>query len=274
MRHLILLGAVLAMLRFPLAGMAAGTVVAHSETPAIVYLDGEQLGTTPMTVSKITPGDHEIRFESIDTHVTRAYHFHVAKTKPFNKEYNVSFVTHGTPPADIPAAPRPAPKVAARAATTPPRTGRSRPVPEIHRGVVPAQVPGPGAPFGGVPAPAVGPAVPGPRGAVPGLEVVSDVPAQLFLDGRLIGPTPALIGALPPGLHKVRAVALDTGVAASRTFDLAVEPLSRIQFQFVPPPPVGAVLAPPPVGTIYVGPRVIVGRPYYYPRHRRRWNRW
>lgn len=63
----------------------ASTIQARSEVMATVIMDGTPMGTTPMNITQVAPGDHEIAFQAVGTRVMRAYRVHVP--------YNASIVT-------------------------------------------------------------------------------------------------------------------------------------------------------------------------------------
>lgn len=55
----------------------ASTIQARSEVAATVIMDGTPMGTTPMNITQVAPGDHEIAFQALGTRVMRAYRVHV-----------------------------------------------------------------------------------------------------------------------------------------------------------------------------------------------------
>lgn len=55
----------------------ASTIQARSEVPATVIMDGTPIGTTPINITAVAAGDHELAFQAIGTRVMRAYRVHV-----------------------------------------------------------------------------------------------------------------------------------------------------------------------------------------------------
>ena len=60
-------------LGMPCAASAASMIQARSEVEATVIMDGTPVGTTPINISQVPPGDHEIAFQAVGTRTMRAY---------------------------------------------------------------------------------------------------------------------------------------------------------------------------------------------------------
>lgn len=107
------------------------------------------------------------------------------------------------------------------------------------------------------------------------LDVNSDLPASVTLDGRPVGYVPLRVAQVPGGDHRLLIRALDGrgarefvlrvpyGASVSRTIEA--------RFEEPPPPPAPTVVVVEPrpviVGTIYPAP-IIVGRGRHHRRHR------
>jgi hypothetical protein len=92
----------------------------------------------------------------------------------------------------------------------------------------------------------------------------SDVPAEVVLNGQLMGVTPIDIASLQPGIHEIRlhAIGRDEHKTYSISVPVGVASQSHIQGSF------GAVYVPPVVvQPVVVRPVVIRPRGYIAPAH-------
>jgi hypothetical protein len=73
------------------AVQANGILTLQSDEQAIIFLDGEEVGTTPVTLRDIEPGYHTVRFENPRTHQVREYQFYSPRKMTVEKQYAVDF---------------------------------------------------------------------------------------------------------------------------------------------------------------------------------------
>ena len=83
--------ATLALLLALPAAQANGVLTLQSDEQAFIFLDGEEVGTTPVTLKDIEPGYHTVRFENPRTHQVREYQFYSPRKMTVEKQYAVDF---------------------------------------------------------------------------------------------------------------------------------------------------------------------------------------
>jgi hypothetical protein len=102
--------------------LGAGAVVnLSSETPARVFFDNEEVGTTPMSIRDVKPGFHRLRLVDTGSGDIREYEFYSPESVTVIKDVNVNFAAG---PATAPgpyAQPAPGPAVAPAAAEAAPQ---------------------------------------------------------------------------------------------------------------------------------------------------------
>lgn len=69
---------------------AAGTLELQSPTPTRVYLDGDYVGETPLVLSQITAGEHQVQVEDPASGEIRTFLFHSPKSAHVHKVLDVS----------------------------------------------------------------------------------------------------------------------------------------------------------------------------------------
>lgn len=88
------------------AGVEAGAIVnITSESAARVYFDGEEVGSTPISIRDAKPGFHRIRVADSATGDVREYDFYSPESVTVVKDVQVSFA--GTPGEGIAGPPPP-----------------------------------------------------------------------------------------------------------------------------------------------------------------------
>jgi len=127
MKNAVTLGVLVALLMTPTAVVAGGTVQARANLPATVFLDGAIAGTTPLDLTRIAPGEHEVRMVCLATSEVRSYALTVPRRVSIKKELRAMFSPFGPPPAAVQVvevvAPRPV------VVATPPRVVYVTPAP-------------------------------------------------------------------------------------------------------------------------------------------------
>lgn len=78
---------------------AGGIVTLESDEQAHVYLDSEEVGTTPLTLSNIEPGYHTIRLENPRTGQIRDYNFYSPRKTTVQKSFTTVFANEPPAPA-------------------------------------------------------------------------------------------------------------------------------------------------------------------------------
>lgn len=79
----------------PCTASAASMIQARSEIPATVIMDGTPMGNTPLNISAVTPGDHEIAFQELGSRTMRAYRVRIPYDAQVTTTVAADFTNHG-----------------------------------------------------------------------------------------------------------------------------------------------------------------------------------
>lgn len=92
------------------SAFAAGTLDVQADRPTRVYLDGEFVGETPLTLSDMQPGSYQIQAENPTSGELKTFVFHSPTRAHVRKTLDVSFVA-AAPPQVVVAPPPPVKRV-------------------------------------------------------------------------------------------------------------------------------------------------------------------
>lgn len=82
---------------------AGGHLELRAQTPTRVYVDGEYVGETPLTLANMQAGDYQIQAEDASTGELRTFLFHAPKVADVHKTIQVDLARNAPMPAPEPA---------------------------------------------------------------------------------------------------------------------------------------------------------------------------
>ena len=89
MRHLLTIPLLASLLAT--SALAGGVVEVRSTTPSRVFLSGEFVGDTPLRLSQLAPGDHEIQIEDGASGEVKTFFFHSPTSATVEKTIEADF---------------------------------------------------------------------------------------------------------------------------------------------------------------------------------------
>ncbi|MBI4871912.1 MAG: PEGA domain-containing protein [Candidatus Riflebacteria bacterium] len=81
------------------AARANGVLVLESDQQSVIFLDGEEVGTTPVTLRDIEPGYHAVRFDNPQTGQSKQFQFYSPRKITLEKHLVVEFAKEPMPVA-------------------------------------------------------------------------------------------------------------------------------------------------------------------------------